>query len=166
MFRTHQGFLLEIVSVLLVVGRSHKSVVSPRFQICGLGIGPPLPVNAYLELTSQSVFKNPVEFVLGGFLSSSDAFIHLRQRIPGVRLEDELDLLFADILVVDPVLGLAVCVAVPDSLAAGADLLADADCAAVVALTAKSLLPGPIELLLRWLIDVFPLKPLKKPSSK
>ena len=166
MLRTLQGSLPEVVSVLLAAGRSHKSVVFPSFQICDLWIGSPLPVNEYLELTSQSVFKNPVEFVLGGFLSSSDAWVHLSQGIPGVRLEDELDLLFAVILVVDPVLGLAVDVAVADSLAAGADLLADADCAAVVALAAKSFLPGPIELLLRWLIDVFPLKPLKKPSSK
>ena len=136
MFRTHQGCLLEIVSALLVVGRSHKSVVFPSPQICGLGICPPLPVNEYLEFPSERVFKNPVERVLEGFLSSSDAFVHLRQRIPGVRLEDELDLLFAVILVVDPVLGLAVCVAVAHSLAAGADLEADTDRAAAVAVVA------------------------------
>ena len=101
-------------------------------------------------------------------MSPRDAWVHLSQGISGVQLEDELDLLFADILMVVPVIGLAlaVSVAVPRSLAAGADLQADADCAAVVALVTKSFLPGPIELLLRWLIDVFPLKPLKKPSSK
>ena len=77
--------------------------------------------------------------------SSRQVWVHLSLGIPGVRLEDKLDLLFADILVVVPVIGLTVSVAVAHSLAAGAVLEADADCAAMVALAAKSFLPGPIE---------------------
>ena len=55
MLRTLQGSLLEIVSEILVC-QSHKSVVFPFFQICGLWIGPPLLVNENFEFPGEGVF--------------------------------------------------------------------------------------------------------------